>query len=144
MQGEVLNQANIGYNQQKLERAGHIVNAVKFPSNVESNLNADAASYKHSKEHAAILVTLPGHVEGAEISPTSVGANLEATTAFKTTSDRVGKQSAIVVSNLEATVPLNVTSDRAVVVGSSDATGIVGVQDDKEIDRVASVVDGKG
>ncbi|OIT00680.1 hypothetical protein A4A49_06915 [Nicotiana attenuata] len=55
-----------------------------------------------------------------------------------------GKQSAIVVSNLEATVPLNVTSDRVIVVGSTDATGVVGVQDGREIDRVTSVVDGKG
>ncbi|OIT40524.1 hypothetical protein A4A49_04470 [Nicotiana attenuata] len=55
-----------------------------------------------------------------------------------------GKQSAIVLSNLEATVPLNVTSERAIVMGSTDGSGIIGVRDSKEIDRVASVVDGKG
>ncbi|OIT34153.1 hypothetical protein A4A49_26629 [Nicotiana attenuata] len=55
-----------------------------------------------------------------------------------------GKQSIMVVSNLEPTAPLNVISDRAVVVGSTDATGIVGVQDGKEFDRVALVVDEKG
>ncbi|OIT26864.1 hypothetical protein A4A49_23727 [Nicotiana attenuata] len=54
-----------------------------------------------------------------------------------------GKQSATVVSNLEATVPLNVTSDRLVAAVSTDATGIVDMQDGKELDRAASVVDGK-
>lgn len=53
-----------------------------------------------------------------------------------------GKYSAIVVSNLEATVPLSVTSDRAVVVGSTDASRIVGVQESNA--RVTAVVDEKG
>ncbi|OIT24188.1 hypothetical protein A4A49_27552 [Nicotiana attenuata] len=72
MQGEVLNRANIGNNQQKVAGEGHIGNAVKVPSNEESNLNVVAEIYKPSKEHAASLIALPEHVEGAEISPTSV------------------------------------------------------------------------
>ncbi|OIT06668.1 hypothetical protein A4A49_33982 [Nicotiana attenuata] len=56
----------------------------------------------------------------------------------------LGKQLAIVVSNLEATVPLNGTSDRLVAAVSTDATGIVDMQDGKELDPAAPGVDGKG
>ncbi|OIS98453.1 hypothetical protein A4A49_04392 [Nicotiana attenuata] len=52
-----------------------------------------------------------------------------------------GKQSAIVVSKFETTVPLNVTVDRAAAVGS---VANVVVKDGKELDQVASVVDGTG
>ncbi|OIT36229.1 hypothetical protein A4A49_02045 [Nicotiana attenuata] len=82
IQGEAMNQANIGNNQIKVAGAGHVGKAgspdgdCQGPKAVNSAVTAKA-------------VSMPGHVEGAEISPTGVGANFEGTTTLKTTFDRV-------------------------------------------------------